>query len=222
MLLRGYVLTPSYLYQQVGGRALPSRGGNGRRSWSRLSRSSPDATASQYRVSPEVELVSDLCRSRAKSYHSLSFSPPVSPAVHLPSYVSLVFSLYFPRLSYIARPALPQSLSPKNDRFLSPSRLILFRRAVRSRSAFVLPVCLSDTRDIHIHTHGNTQCHSVELLPVGKAKISLQAAVPRGNRPPPPPTPPPTPDSPVSAGKCTQFLREGNQRGLFETVSARV
>ncbi|KAG7202984.1 hypothetical protein KM043_010116 [Ampulex compressa] len=34
----------------------PSTDGNGRASWSRLSRSSPDATSSQYRVSPQVEL----------------------------------------------------------------------------------------------------------------------------------------------------------------------
>lgn len=219
MLLRGYVLTPSsYLYLQVGERALPSLGENSRPSRSRLSRTSPDATASQYRVSSEVELVSDLCRSRAKSYHS-----PFPLLFHLQSLFLPNFSLFFSLLSSL-RVSFAGYLNPSRQErpILSSSRLILFRRAVRSRSAFVLPVCLSDTRDIHIHTHGNTQCHSVELLPVGKAKISLQATVPSGDRPPPPPTPPPTPDSPASAGKCTRFLHEGNQHDLFETVSTRI
>lgn len=50
-------------------RARPKFAELGRTPRSRLSRSSPDATSSQYRVSPPAELVSDLCQSRA-SRHS--------------------------------------------------------------------------------------------------------------------------------------------------------
>lgn len=50
-------------------RTVPKLVEAGRTPRSRLSRSSPDAMSSQYRVSPPAELVSDLCQSRA-SRHS--------------------------------------------------------------------------------------------------------------------------------------------------------
>ena len=54
-------------------RAWPKPRESDRTAGSRLSRSSPDATSSQYRVSPLAELVSDLCQSRA-SRHSPSLT----------------------------------------------------------------------------------------------------------------------------------------------------
>lgn len=64
-------------------RTKPNSVETGRTPGSRLSRSSPDATSSQYRVSPLAELVSDLCQSRA-SRHS-----PFLPAG---------YSVSFPRI----------------------------------------------------------------------------------------------------------------------------
>lgn len=108
----------------------------------------------------------------------------LSPLFYLRSLSPILFISSFLSISLASR-APPSTgfldLSSRTayfiPRFVS-SYLILFRCAVHSRSAFAFLVCLlSDTRDIHIYTHGNTQCHSVKLLPVGKAKISLQAAV---------------------------------------------
>lgn len=65
-------------------RTKPNAVETGRTPGSRLSRSSPDATSSQYRVSPLAELVSDLCQSRA-SRHS-----PFLPAGY-----SISYSTYF-------------------------------------------------------------------------------------------------------------------------------
>lgn len=152
------------------------------------------------------------------------FTPPAS--LSHPLFLSLFLCVFFSLLPSLRTSLSPASLSlVKSDRFCLPpvSYHFISRRARGPFEIGIRAPGLSPrySRYTHIHTHGNTQCHSVELLPVGKAKISLQAAVPPGDRPPPPPTPPPTPDSPASAGKCTRFLREGNQRGLFETVSTR-
>lgn len=61
------------------GRAVPMLLDADRSPRSRLSRSSPDATSSQYRVSPPAELVSDLCQSRASRRLSLPFFLSLSP-----------------------------------------------------------------------------------------------------------------------------------------------
>ena len=70
-------------------RARPKLSESVRTAGSRLSRSSPDATSSQYRVSPLAELVSDLCESRASRHspflhrRSVPFCPRPG-SIHVP------------------------------------------------------------------------------------------------------------------------------------------
>ncbi|XP_036149065.1 uncharacterized protein LOC118647736 [Monomorium pharaonis] len=131
-------------------RAGPNVNESDRAPWSRLCR----AAASQYRVSSEVKLVSDLCQSRATirvrltlflSFF-LSFSLLLFYAAYA-SFCALFTSLPVPAISFVV--SIPFAR-------IAPSEINV------SRSPGLSP----GARETHIH--GNTQCHSVELLPVGK------------------------------------------------------
>lgn len=131
----------------MGERAGPSASENDRALRSRLCR----AAASQYRVSPEVKLVSDLCQSQGHS-----------PRPSLSLFLSL--SLLSLLLFYVAYASFC-SLHLASCRHRCRRFAVPFARDPSeidvSRSPGLFP---------GVHIHGSTQCHSVELLPVGKER----------------------------------------------------
>lgn len=98
------------------------------------------------------------------------------PSLSLSLFLSLLFC--FPVLRDLRLPFGSSSLRFPSPRYI-PSHRLRFRSRVPSKiNVSRSPGLSPGIREIHIHD--NTQCHNVELLPVGKEqKLSLRADVPR-------------------------------------------
>lgn len=173
-------------------RAFPSGGGNGRATRSRLCRapSSPRESVSRQSRSEVVGQWSVL--EQDHSVHRVRHSP--------------FLFLFYTRLSLVC-PSFSISILFRYSLHLASSvSTYSFRRARSiSRSGVSRSPGLS-FREIHAHdnTHTEKECHSVELLTVGKEQklAFIQATVPRDHHRQPPT---PTSDSSASPSKYVAF-----------------